>query len=240
LTISPTRLTLALEFGSERRNQMLAFKWIRKIGKILRGGAGKREIFLGALCGVLIGFNAAGGLSLTATILLALLLNANIGFVLLGLLIGKPLALLLAPLSFHIGYFVIHQAGLEASFMRLANMPVTALMGFDHYAQIGGILPALLLGSGIGLLFVQTVTRIREQMLRLEENQTAQKLAKNPLARLLLWLVFGKRKVSTADVLAKKSPLIRTSGVVLVTSLLLIGGLMEYLLLDRVLSCAVR
>ena len=34
---------------------MITLKLIRKIGKILRGGAGKKEIFLGTLCGVLIG-----------------------------------------------------------------------------------------------------------------------------------------------------------------------------------------
>ena len=57
---------------------MIVFKIVRKIGKMLRGGAGRKEIMLGALCGVLIGFNPVAGLTLGLMILITLLLNANI------------------------------------------------------------------------------------------------------------------------------------------------------------------
>ena len=218
---------------------MLAFKLVRKIGKMLRGGAGKREIFLGAFCGVLLGFNVVGGLSLGIMVLLTLLLNANIGFVLLGLLLGKTLALTLAPLTFHTGYFIIHQMGLENLFVRLVNKPVLALMGLDVYAQVGGFFFALLVGSGFGIFMTQLVTRVREQMVKAGEKETLSKIANNGFARFLMWIVFGKQKISTADVLAKNAPFIRKSGVVVVAVLALLGGVTEYLLLDKVLKSGV-
>ena len=215
---------------------MLVFKLVRKIGKMLRGGAGKREIFLGAFCGILLGFNVVGGLSLGIMVLLTLLLNANIGFTLLGLLLGKTLALALAPLTFHTGYFIIHQMGIENLFVRLVNKPLLALIGLDVYAQVGGFFFALLIGTGFGLFMTQLVTRIREQMVKAGEKEVLSKIAQNGFARFLMWIVFGKQKISTADVLSKNAPFIRKSGVILVAVLALIGGVTQYLLLDKILK----
>ncbi len=211
---------------------MLTFKIIRKIGKMLRGGAGKKEIFLGALCGVLIGFNPVAGLTLTLAILITLLLNANVGFTLLGVLLGKTLGLALAPLTFHTGYFIIHNMGLEGLFTILANAPVTALMKLNVYSMIGSLPFAIIIGIAFGKFMYTTVTKIREQMIKVEAHEKAGKIVHNKLAKLLMWIVFGKQKVSTADVLVKKSPLLRKSGLILIGSALLIGIILEFFLLD--------
>ena len=58
-------------------NLLNPLRRIQKIGKILRGGAGPKEILLGTLCGVLIGFNPGFNLTLLLGVLLALLFNAN-------------------------------------------------------------------------------------------------------------------------------------------------------------------
>ncbi|MCK4564238.1 MAG: DUF2062 domain-containing protein [Verrucomicrobia bacterium] len=211
---------------------MLTFKIVRKIGKMLRGGAGKKEIFLGALCGVLIGFNPVAGLTLALAILVTLLLNANVGFTLLGVLVGKVLCLALSVVSFHTGYFIIHSLGLEGLFTTLANAPVTALMNLDVYAMVGSLPYAIIIGIAFGKFMDTTVTKIREQMVRAGEHDKVGKVAGNKFSKLLMWLVFGKQKISTADVLAKESPLLRKSGLILVGSVLIIGLLLEFLLLD--------
>ena len=215
---------------------MITFKIIRKIGKMLRGGAGKKEIFLGALCGVLIGFNPGASLTLALAILITLLLNANIGFTLLGILLGKVLCLMLAPLSFHTGFFIIHNMGLEGLFTKLANAPITALMDLNVYALVGGLPFALVIGIAFGKFMDTTVTKIREQMVKASENEKVGKVTENKFAKFLMWLVFGKQKISTADVLAKQSPLLRKSGVILVGSVIAIGLLSEFLLLDLIVK----
>ncbi|NNJ70510.1 MAG: DUF2062 domain-containing protein [Kiritimatiellales bacterium] len=215
---------------------MIAFKIVRKIGRMLRGGAGRKEIFLGALCGVLIGFNPVAGLTLALMILITLLLNANIGFTLLGILLGKVLALLLSVVSFHTGYFLIHKIGLEGLFTKLVNAPVTALMDLDVYAMIGGLPYAILIGIAFGRFMSATVTRIREQMLKAGEHEKVGKAVGNKVSRVLMWLVFGKQKLSTADVLAKESPLLRKSGFILVGSVVVIGLVLQFFLLDLALK----
>jgi len=219
---------------------MLTFKIIRKIGKMLRGGAGKKEIFLGALCGVLIGFNPVSGLVLSLAILIALLLNANIGFTLLGVALGKLLSLAIAPISFHTGYFIIHNMGLEGLFTTLANAPVTALMNLDVYAMVGGLPFAIIVGIAFGKFLSTTVTKIREQMVKAGEHDKVSKVAENKFAKFLMWMVFGKQKVSTTDVLAKESPLLRKSGLILVGSVLVIGLLLNFLLLDIFLKKGIQ
>ncbi len=211
---------------------MLTFKIVRKIGKMLRGGAGKKEIFLGALCGVLIGFNPVAGLTLAFAILIALLLNANLGFTLLGVALGKVLSLALSMVSFHTGYFIIHNIGLEGLFTKLANAPVTALMDLDTYAMVGSLPYAIGIGIAFGLFISGTVTKIREQMVRAGEHEKVGKAVGNKFSKFLIWLVFGKHKISTADVLEKQSPLLRKSGLILVGSVVVIALLLEFLLLD--------
>ena len=219
---------------------MTPFKLVRKIGRMLRGGAGNKEIFLGALCGILIGFNPTAGLTLALAILITLLLNANIGFTLLGIALGKVLSLILAPLSFHTGFFLIHRIGLEGLYSLLVNAPVTALMDLDVYAMTGGLPYAVIIGIAFGKFMSSLVTKIREQMIRAGENEKVGKLAGNKFAKLLMWLVFGKQKVSTSDVLAKQSPLLRKSGLILVSSVAVIALLLQFFLLDLALKKGVQ
>ena len=216
------------------------FKIIRKIGKMLRGGAGKREIFLGALCGVLIGFNPVGGLILTAMILITVLLNANLGFTLLGVLIGKIASFALAFVSFHTGFFIIHKMGLEGFFSTLVNTPVTALMNLNVYALIGSLPYALIIGIAFAKFMQKTVTKIREQMLKVGENEKIAKTVNNTFSKFLMWIAFGKQKLSVADVLAKESPLFRKSGIILVAVLLLLGLLFEFLFFDMMAEKSLR
>ena len=186
---------------------MISISIIRKIGKMLRGGAGKREIFLGALCGVLIGMLPGANLMLAILILAALLLNANLGFTLLGAAVGKMLCLTLAIPTFHIGYTLIHNIGLERLFTSLANMPGFALMGLDNYSQIGGAPIALLVAFVFAKVLSTYVDKIRKQMVKAAKHEKVGKATGNKFSKFLLWLAFGKQKVSTEDVLTKASPL---------------------------------
>jgi uncharacterized protein (TIGR03546 family) len=214
---------------------MLSFRIIRKIGKILRGGAGAREIFIGLLFGVLMGMMPAFNLGLLLLILLLLLLNANVGFALLGAAVGRLLALLLAPVTFQIGFTLIHSLGLEGLFRTLNNTPFLAYMGFDNYCQVGGFLPALLIGSGLGYALASFITAIRKQLLKVTEHEKLSKAARNPFTRFLLWLAFGKQKMGVQEVLDKKSPLLRKSGLILVAITALLAIALEMVFMDMLL-----
>jgi len=211
---------------------MIALKLIRKIGKILRGGAGRKEIFLGTLCGVLIGFNPGINPTLALAIFITLLLNANVPFVLLGAALGKILCLVLAPVTFHTGYFIIHNIGLEEIFRSLCNTPVTALMDLNVYVMAGGLPYALVIGIALGAFLGAAVIRIRKKMLEADQHEIVGKALNNKLSRFLLRLAFGKSKLSLDDEVPKQAPLFRKSGLILAGSVVVIGLLLEFLLLN--------
>jgi len=211
---------------------MIAFKVVRKIGKILRGGAGRKEIILGMLCGVLIGFNPGVNMMLALAILITLLLNANVAFVLLGAALGKVLCLVLAPVTFHTGYFIIHNIGLEETFRSLCNAPVTALMDLNVYAMVGSLPYALVVGIVTGAALGAAIIRIRKKMLEADQNEIIGKAFNNKFSRLLLRLAFGKSKLSLDDEIPKESPLFRKSGLILTGVVVLITLVLEFFLLD--------
>lgn len=219
---------------------MITLGLVRKIGKMLRGGAGRKEIFLGAFCGVLIGFNPTSSLTLAFAILITLLLNANIGFTLLGVALGKLLGLAIAPISFHTGYFIIHTIGLEGLFATLANAPVTALMDLDVYAMVGGLPYALVIGVAFGVLLGSIVTKIRIRMLKTEQLEIVGKTLDKKATRFLLWLAFGKQKLSLEDVIAKQAPLFRKSGLILVVVVVAISLVLELFLFDIIIKSSLR
>lgn len=211
---------------------MITFKIIRKIGKILRGGAGKKEIFLGTLCGVLLGFNPSFSFTVLLVILLTLLLNANISFTILGVALGKALSLLLAPVSFQTGFFIIHNMGLEGVFRKLCNAPVTALMDLNVYALVGGFPYALGIGIALGIFFGSLIKKTREKMLELEQHEVLGKTLKAKMTRFLMWLAFGKNKLTLEDEIPKQAPLFRKAGLIIVGIVIVIGFVLEFFLLD--------
>lgn len=211
---------------------MITFKLVRKIGKILRGGAGRKEIFLGTLFGVLMGFNPGFNFMLLVLLLVTLLLNANISFVVLGAALGKVLSLFLSVASFHIGFFVIHNLGLEGLFRSLCNAPVTALMDLNVYAMAGGLPIAIAVGILLGATFGSMVIRIRKKMLEADQHEIIGKTFGNRASRMLLRLAFGKSKLSLDDEVPKQAPLLRKSGLILVGGVVLISLILEFFLLD--------
>ncbi len=211
---------------------VLSLKLIRKIGKMLRGGAGKKEIFLGAFLGVLIGFNPTFSLTLLLAILITLLLNGNIGFTLLGVAVGKLSGLALSVVTFNVGFFMIHSMGLEGLITKLVNTPVLALLDLNVYSMLGSLPFALIIGVVFGKLMSATITKIREQMVKAGKHEKVDKAVGNKFSKFLIWLAFGKQKISTEDVLAKQSPLFRKSGIILVAVVLVVSLLMDFLLMD--------
>ncbi len=219
---------------------VVSLKLIRKIGRMLRGGAGRKEIFLGAFLGVLIGFNPTLSLTLLLAVLVTLLLNANIGFTLLGAAVGKLSGLALSVVTFHTGFFIIHSMGLEGVFTKLVNTPVLALMDLNVYSMIGSLPFAIIVGILFGKIMSAVVTKVREQMVKAAAHEKVGKAVGNKFSRFLMWLAFGKQKISTADVLTKQSPLFRKSGIILVAVVLAVSLLMDLLFANMLIKKGIQ
>jgi len=195
---------------------MTPLKVLKKIATLVRGGATPGQMFLGCLLGVLIGMIPGVNLTLLAAVVLLILLNANGGLAVLGFVVGKALCLLLAPVTFRIGYTIIHHLGLEGLFRAAGETPVVALMDLHYYCLIGGLPVALVAGVVLGLAVGWAVKGVRAGLAAAGGRSAAvQAVAGNFLVRFLLRLALGKQKGGMADMLAAKAPLLRKGGVIL-------------------------
>lgn len=187
---------------------MNPIKLIRKLGKALRGGSKFREIFLAVLLGFAVGMIPGVNLTLLLCIILLLLLNTNGGLAVLAFAIGKICCLALAAATFQIGYFLMHTVGLVALVRALADTPVLALLDLHVYSLLGALPIIVLVGGGmawaVGVLIAKAQVGIISTG---EQSEKFRKVAENKFVRFLLWLAFGRRKGTLAEVMAQPSPL---------------------------------
>ncbi len=218
----------------------MLFKWLRKIGKLLRGGAGKREILLGVLLGFLLGMVPGLNLTVALLVLLLLILNANLAVGLPAYAIGKLFAITIAPISFKVGYFLIHKSGLTSFFEFLAETPYLALMDFQVYCLTGGVLLGLTLGLLLGLVIAELLLFLRKSMMQLtQKSERLQKFLNAAPMRVSLRIVFGPALKKDGSHL-EHSPLFRKSGVKIVAVLVVLLLLSEWFLLDIFLAGGVQ
>lgn len=113
------------------------------------GSQGSHAIFWGAFFGFAMGMLPT--FNLLFFVLLALILcgNTYLPMALLSFLIGKGACFLFAPITFQLGYFLIHYMGLGSLVRFASETPLLALLDLQVYCLMGGI-PLILT---IGLLY---------------------------------------------------------------------------------------
>ncbi len=167
---------------------------IRRIGSILRGKATPFQLVAACVLGALLGFAPALFLAPALYLLLIaalLVVNANLGLALLVAAAMKLVSLLVVPLSFQVGRFLLDgpTRGLAHA---VVNAPVLAWCGLDHYAAAGGQLVGLVLGLLLGFFVVRGVTSFRRRMSVAAQNPSrVGQVAEKRWARFMLWLLFG-------------------------------------------------
>lgn len=220
---------------------MSPFGIFRKIGKLIRGGAGPVPIVLSCLLGAMLGM--APGFSATTVILIALILFLNVNAFLAGIaaMLGKALCLLLAPLTFHIGYFLIHKIGLEGLFAAASETPVVALMDLHVYCLIGGLPVAILLGLVLGVVLARLTGAARRKIAGMvKAHQPIETIGKSFWTRLLLWLMFGRQKEALEAMGTKPQSLFRKGRLIPAAILLVAIMVADVALADRFFRSAIE
>ncbi|MFP4052269.1 MAG: hypothetical protein ACLFV7_00210 [Phycisphaerae bacterium] len=203
------------------------FRLLRKVGKFVRGGAGPLQVYLACVLGTMAGMTPGLNLTIILLILLIVLLNVSLGVTLLAFVVGRILALLLAPWTFDLGYFLIHKAGLEGFIRWSGETAVVALMDLHYYCLLGGLVVAIVLGSIEGGLLARFVVYVRRVFARAGETSAVWRIvANNVFTKALLWLLFGKQKKTMAEMIEGRGRIVRHSGLVVTALLgvLIVGG----------------
>lgn len=220
---------------------MNPIKLIRKLGKVLRGGATFREMFLGVFLGFAIGMIPGANMTLIVLILLLLFLNTNGALAMMSILLGKALCLLLAPVTFHLGYWMIHSLGLVGLVRAAANTPVIALLDLHVYSLMGALPLIVIFGVAISWFVARSVLKMRARLAAATAgSEKMQKFAENRFARIVMRIVFGKQKEMLARMAGKKSSLIRKGRIIaaLVVVAILVAG--QFVFLDTLVKAGLE
>ena len=202
--------------SSTGRSYMLT---IRKFLRTLIGAATPFQVLFACILGALLGFlPLANGGMVAAIGLLVLLLILNANLFLAGLVATgtKLLSIASAPIAFELGRLLIDGPTRPLAAI-LANGPVTAWLGFDHYLSTGGIFLGLVVGTVLGLVVSKIVIRLRQLLGGLEEGSDAFRavMERRPV-RLAAWVLFGGiPKGGFAAMSERRGSPIRVSGVII-------------------------
>lgn len=143
----------------------------RKLAKILRGTATPFQLYSAAILmsvvGFMPGFSQAWG-TIVAILLLLIVLNANLVFGGFVGLTAKLASLLLLPVTFAVGRFLL-DGPTQGLFQAMINAPVFALFGMEYYVTAGGYLMGTVFGVAFGYLSLRIIDGFRKKMAELDE-----------------------------------------------------------------------
>lgn len=218
----------------------------RKISKLIRGKATPFQVFAACILASLIafvpGFSQAPGL-LIVLIGLVVVLNANLFLAGLVGLVVKLAALLLTPVSFALGRFLL-EGPTRGLFEGVVNAPVLAYFGFDYFVVAGGQLLGLIIGVAMGFAAARSLGGIRRKLAAFEKDSAAfQKWSQKRWAKATAFVFIGgiKGKQSYETLLSKRvgNP-IRPIGAALVVLCVVFGFVAAHFLDDAIVASYAR
>ncbi|MBN1553441.1 MAG: hypothetical protein JXA11_01755 [Phycisphaerae bacterium] len=220
---------------------MNPIKMFRKLMKAIRGGASSRQIFLGVFLGFAVGMTPGVNLTMILFLICLLILNTNGFFAGVSLILGKVLCLLLAPVTFHLGYAMIHSMGLSALVRALADTPVLALLDWQVYCVIGSLPFTILVGTALAIAATTAMKKVRLAVVAVQgDSEKLRVLTRKLWMRFLLWLAMGKGKSTVVEALKKKTPLFRKGRLIGGAVLVLVFVVLSILFLDSAVKSGIE
>ncbi len=219
---------------------MNPLKLLRKLIRILRGGAAPAEVFLAVALGIVTGFVPGFNFSLILLLLILLLLNANVAVFLFFLAAAKLVSLPLTPVSFGLGKALLAIPPIRGLVRTLVNAPVTALMDLESYTLLGSLVIGAIIGVILGIIFARAIGLFRRKMAALEEGSEAfKRITGNLFVRIALRFLLGKRKAGRKtylELLDQRARILRRRGIILAVVILLLALIPTFILGDYALK----
>lgn len=192
---------------------MLLPSSVREWVAVFRGDVAPPLILLSALLGFWFGL-MPGFYGLHVGLLaVALVVNVNLGIVLIFAALGKGLCFAAAPVLYHTGVWVHESApGLAAT---VASIPILGISDFSRYALLGGMVLGPPAGLVLGIALALLVQSYRRAWLKLEnQSEALRRWQAKTWVRWLDRILVGKSRSAT-EALARRARYVRVPGVAL-------------------------
>ena len=202
---------------------MLLPKSIRKFLEIFRGQVSVAFILLSVALGFWFGLTPGWYGIHVGILIVALVVNINLGTFLMFAGLGKALCFAAAPALYHAGLWA--QSNLGGVLDTLASFPVIGITDFNRCAVAGATILGPVLGMAAGIAMAGVALGFRRTWLKLEENSERFKSwQEKTWVRWMDWFLLGKRAASAKSTLEKRGRIIRVAGVVVAGLVLLVSA----------------
>lgn len=206
--------------------------FISRLLAVLRGGVSPVSIFLSVMLGFSLGLMPGWSGLHTVLVILALVLNINIGLFLLSAGIGKTVCFAAAPVLYHVGVWM--QDYLSALPRLLASIPLVGITDFSRYSLVGALLVGPVVGGIAGLLMARAVIRFRRMLLKVEQgSEQFRKWYSKRWVWLLDRILIGRRTKDIKSLFTAKTRVFRKAGVALAAILLAGSAITAALIKDN-------
>ena len=186
---------------------------LKKLIAIFRGDVAPILIVLSVMLGFWFGMMPGWQGLHVGILVIALVLNVNLGMFLFFAGLGKALMLATAPLMYHLGEWVQNTLGWWIDL--LASIPILAITDFARYAVAAGAFLGPLIGLVLGIILANAVSTFRRTWLKLDEgSEKFHAFHSKWWVKLLDKVLIGKSAKNIKEVLTRKPKWIRKVGVV--------------------------
>lgn len=191
---------------------MILPRTIRKLIAVFRGDVAPVLVLLSVMLGFWFGLTPGWYGLHVGLLVVALVLNVNVGVFVLCAAAGKAVCFAAAPVLFHVGVWT--QGTLPMLLSILAAIPIVGVTDFGRCAVAGATLLGPAVGLLAGLLLCRAVVSFRRGWLKLDEGSERFRTWRSKWwVRLLDRLLIGKSAEDMRAVLTRRPRVVRVAGV---------------------------
>jgi len=196
---------------------------LRRFISAFRGDVSPALILLSSMLGLTFGIIPGFYGIHVALLAIALIVNINIGLLVLFAFLGKAICFGAAPLLFNVGRYA--QDNTPGILEFLGSLPIAGVTDFSRYAVAGGVVLGPVLGVLLGTLLMLSVVKFRNAWLELDTNSDRfRKWHSSGWVRFLERILVGKR-ANPAEVMKRRAKYIRGPGVLAAIVLVVLAGI---------------
>ncbi len=201
---------------------MILPKPIKKVIAVFRGKVSPLMIVLSVLLGFWFGLTPGFSGLHAGIIIIAVVLNINLGLFLILSALGKTLAIAGAPALYHTGVLVADKLPLLLKIF--SNIPIVAYTDFGRFSVAGALILGPAVGLVLGLVLSNFVKRFRRRWISLAENsEKFNKWYSKKWVQVLDRILIGKSAKDPKETLEGRGPIIRMPGVIV--AVIIIAGI---------------
>lgn len=137
---------------------------ILKIFKALNSNAKPWQLSLGVSFGAIMGLTPAVNLHNLALLFLALIINMNIGIMILSFVLFSGIAYILDPVFHDLGYTILKTDSLLGFWESVFSCPIALVANLNNSIVMGSLVVSLVLAVPLFFIFNKFIEKYREKL----------------------------------------------------------------------------